>query len=161
MENSKNLVVYLVVGLIVILSIFGIIYFINSDDDSDSDTEDTEQSADSTNNNRDSSDTNSDGNQLEDNDSPTDNNTDQGNATNTSSFSLEEISEADGKSGNRCLVALDDVVYEVVDSEFWVDGVHTKSNGLAECGKDLTAVIDSSPHGRTVLDDMTEVGMLE
>lgn len=78
-------------------------------------------------------------------------------------YTLDEIAAFDGKNGNECYVAVDNIVYQVSsDSPDWVNGVHRQSGGRAECGNDLTDVIDLSSHGKAILDDdsVTEVGDL-
>lgn len=69
------------------------------------------------------------------------------------SFTLAEIAEFDGKNGNLCYVAISGVVYDMSTADNWSNGTHTSSGGRANCGEDLTNVISSSPHGRSVLSD--------
>ncbi len=64
-------------------------------------------------------------------------------------------------SGHECLVAVDDKVYLIVGFELWKNGEHTPSGGRARCGLDLTEVIDDAPHGRSKLQLLEEVGILE
>lgn len=66
-------------------------------------------------------------------------------------ISREELSQADGKNGNKCYVAISGTVYEIKNSSLWVDGEHTTSNGEANCGRDLTQELERSPHGSSVL----------
>lgn len=72
-----------------------------------------------------------------------------------------ELASFTGKNGDKCYVAVDGVVYDATNADKWEDGVHTESNGLAKCGEDLSQVIKASPHGKSVLDDLKEVGNLE
>ncbi|GEM_PF-4802733 len=75
--------------------------------------------------------------------------------------SKTELTAANGKNGHKCYVAVDGVVYQIIDSAFWQNGQHTPSGGLAYCGADLSAVIDQSPHGRSVLNILPIVGPLQ
>ena len=73
-------------------------------------------------------------------------------------FTLEELSEYDGKDGSPAYVAVDGVVYDVSDSNRWRNGEHNNN----QAGNDLTeAIIESSPHGTGVLERMPVVGTLE
>ena len=73
-------------------------------------------------------------------------------------FTLEELSEYDGKDGRAAYVAVDGVVYDVTELDAWPNGNH---NGN-EAGNDLTDEIkDVSPHGLSVLDRAPVVGTLE
>lgn len=80
-----------------------------------------------------------------------------------SSSSLQEISqsklsEADGKEGRACWLAVDGVVYEIEQGYKWIDGAHTESQ-LAYCGADMSSAIDQAPHGRTKLSQLRKVGV--
>jgi len=73
-------------------------------------------------------------------------------------FTLEELSEYNGKDGQDAYVAVDGVVYDFTDLDLWPDGDH---NGF-EAGQDLTEEIkEVSPHGLSVLDRAPAVGTLE
>ena len=72
-----------------------------------------------------------------------------------------ELAKNDGKNGNKCYVAVDGTVYLIEGKTLWQDGQHLPSNGQAMCGKDLTAVIEKSPHGRSKLPLLTVVGTLQ
>lgn len=76
-------------------------------------------------------------------------------------ISQQQLASSDGLSGNKCWVAIDGVVYDVGVSDEWQNGRHIPSNGMAQCGQDLTQVLSSSPHGRSVLSDVPEIGTLE
>ncbi len=71
-----------------------------------------------------------------------------------------DLAAADGKNGNKCYVAVDGTVYEIKGVEEWQNGEHTTSNGKASCGGDMSSVINQSPHGKRVLDQLTKVGPL-
>jgi predicted heme/steroid binding protein len=82
-------------------------------------------------------------------------------ASSTTVISREDLAHHDGIDGRECYVAIDDTVYLIEGSPFWVDGQHLPSNGKAGCGRDLTQVINESPHGRSKLALLTVVGKLE
>lgn len=73
-------------------------------------------------------------------------------------FTLDELSEYDGKDGNPAYVAVDGVVYDVSDIGVWADGEHFSG---VEAGQDNTDMIGQSPHGESVLEDLPVVGTLE
>lgn len=74
-------------------------------------------------------------------------------------FTVEELSEYDGKDGNEAYVAINDVVYNVTDANGWVDGVH---EGGIEAGNAYgNDVIEGAPHGDSVLDGLPVVGTME
>lgn len=75
--------------------------------------------------------------------------------------SSTELSQANGLSGNPCFVAVDGTVYSISGFALWADGLHSPSGGRARCGKDLTSVIGQSPHGKTKLKLLKEVGILQ
>lgn len=73
-------------------------------------------------------------------------------------FTLEELSEFNGKDGKPAYIAVDGVVYDVTDAGPWENGDH---NGF-EAGKDLTEEIKNiSPHGVSKLKGLPVVGKLE
>ena len=72
-------------------------------------------------------------------------------------FTLEELSQYNGKNGAKAYVAVDGVVYDVTDVPAWKNGEH--KNGLT-AGKDLSKEILSSPHGKKVLENLPVVGKL-
>jgi predicted heme/steroid binding protein len=76
-------------------------------------------------------------------------------------ISREELELHDGIDGRDCYVAVDGTVYLIEGSPFWVDGRHLPSNGQAGCGRDLSEVINQSPHGRSKLVLLKVVGRLE
>jgi predicted heme/steroid binding protein len=72
-------------------------------------------------------------------------------------FTLEELSQYTGKNGEKAYVAVDGVVYDVTNVPAWKNGEH--QNGLT-AGKDLSKEILSSPHGKSVLENLPVVGKL-
>lgn len=72
-------------------------------------------------------------------------------------LTLEELSEYDGKDGNKAYVAVDGIIYDVTGLNSWTNGMH---NGAA-AGKDLTDEIkNDSPHGTSKLSKAEKVGKL-
>ena len=75
----------------------------------------------------------------------------------TLELTLEELSEYDGKDGNRAYVAVEGVIYDVTDLDEWQNGMH---NGV-EAGNDLTdEIMNQSPHGTSTLSQAEVVGTL-
>ena len=78
----------------------------------------------------------------------------------TTEISRETLAQSDGRNGNQCYVAVDGTVYLIEGKDLWVEGQHLPSGGQAMCGRDLSAVIDKAPHGRSKLPTLTVVGRL-
>lgn len=73
-------------------------------------------------------------------------------------FTSEELAKYDGKNGEPAYVAVNGVVYDVSDVDKWANGEHFE--GLT-AGKDLTKeIMEDSPHGLSVLDNLPIVGTL-
>ena len=60
-------------------------------------------------------------------------------------FTVEELSEFDGKGGRQAYVAVDGVVYDITGASQWEDGKHTPCNLDAMAGKDLSGVLKQAP----------------
>jgi predicted heme/steroid binding protein len=80
---------------------------------------------------------------------------------NNDGITLAEVSKHTGRDGNSCWVVVDDTIYEISGFMQWADGVHSPSGGKARCGKDLSQVINESPHGKSKLKYLKEVGQLK
>lgn len=73
-------------------------------------------------------------------------------------LTLEELAEYDGMNGNKAYVAVEGVIYDVTDSDYWKNGAH---NGF-QAGRDLTKEIkEVSPHGIKNLERVEEIGKLK
>lgn len=72
-----------------------------------------------------------------------------------------ELVKADGKNGNQCYVVVDNIVYSISGFVLWADGMHSPSGGRARCGKDLSSVINQSPHGKSKLSLLLKVGVYQ
>ncbi len=73
-------------------------------------------------------------------------------------FTPEELSFYNGKNGNPAYVVVDGIVYDVSASNYWKNGIH---ENLHQAGRDLTAEIQSAPHGRNLLRNIPRVGILQ
>lgn len=82
-------------------------------------------------------------------------------ATTKKVISSSELTQANGKNGNPCYVVVDDTVYSISGFALWADGLHSPSGGRARCGKDLSSVIGQSPHGKSKLNLLQEVGVYQ
>jgi len=78
---------------------------------------------------------------------------------NSQEFNSGSISEFNGKNGKKCYVAVDGKVYDMSNFSLWRNGVHTSSNGQATCGNELSSVMSKSPHGKSKLSIMPQVGL--
>jgi predicted heme/steroid binding protein len=74
----------------------------------------------------------------------------------TKQFTLTELSQFDGKNGKAAYVGYKGKVYDVTDSDQWLEGDHTGH----EAGQDLTAQMEIAPHGDEVMQKMKTVGTL-
>ncbi len=72
-------------------------------------------------------------------------------------FTPEELKQYNGEDGKPMYVAIDGVIYDVTDVSAWLGGQHQGN----KAGNDLTRIIEESPHGKSVLDNLKIVGRLE
>jgi predicted heme/steroid binding protein len=79
----------------------------------------------------------------------------------TKPISQTQLAAANGQNGKPCYVAIDSLVYQIKDSAFWQNGRHVPSEGKASCGRDLSAVIGQSPHGKSILETLPQIGKLQ
>lgn len=82
-------------------------------------------------------------------------------ATTKKVINASELAQANGKNGNPCYVVVDDTVYSISGFALWADGLHSPSGGRARCGKDLSSLIGQSPHGKSKLNLLQEVGLFQ
>ncbi len=75
-------------------------------------------------------------------------------------LTAEQLKEFDGKNGRPAYVAVNGVIYDVTVSRLWRGGEHDPSHGEAYAGRDLTAVLEKSPHGDKYLVNFPIVGKL-
>jgi predicted heme/steroid binding protein len=71
-------------------------------------------------------------------------------------FTLDELSQFDGKNGRPAYVGYKGKVYDVTDSDQWLDGDHMGHMA----GQDLTEEMDIAPHADDVMEKMKAVGVL-
>ncbi len=73
-------------------------------------------------------------------------------------FTLEDLSQYDGKDGRKAYVAVDGLVYDLTNSRPWSGGNHNSFTA----GQDLThEIMNVSPHGVSKLKNIPIVGRLE
>jgi len=72
-------------------------------------------------------------------------------------FTPEELKQYNGEDGKPMYVAIDGVIYDVTDVSAWFGGQHRGN----KAGNDLTRIIEESPHGKSVLDNLKIIGRLE
>ena len=83
--------------------------------------------------------------------------TTQSAAASAKTFTLSELKKYDGQNGNPAYVAVNGIVYDVSNARNWNNGQH---QGGAVAGVDLSNLINSSPHGTSVLSKLPVVGKL-
>ena len=76
---------------------------------------------------------------------------------NSATFTLEQLATFDGQNGNPSYIAVDGIVYDVSDVSPWKGGFHIKT---FKAGLDYTDQIESAPHGKNVLKQAVQVGVL-
>jgi predicted heme/steroid binding protein len=72
-------------------------------------------------------------------------------------FTRQQLSEFDGRGGRPAYIAYKGGVYEVTGSFLWMGGRH---QALHRAGEDLTEVLDTSPHGKDLLERVPLIGKL-
>jgi predicted heme/steroid binding protein len=70
-------------------------------------------------------------------------------------FTLEELSQFDGKDGRKAYYAYEGKVYDVTSSKLWKLGEHFG----VQAGKDLTGLMEGAPHGTEVFASFEVVGI--
>lgn len=75
-------------------------------------------------------------------------------------LTMDQLKEFDGKNGRPAYVAVSGVIYDVTVSRLWRGGEHDPSHGEAYAGRDLTAVLEKSPHGDKHVKHFPVVGRL-
>lgn len=75
-------------------------------------------------------------------------------------LTLKELRYFDGKNGHPAYVAVNGVIYDLTESRLWRGGEHDPSHGEAMAGRDLTELLEKSPHGDKHLKDFPVVGRL-
>ncbi|MCW3779072.1 cytochrome b5 domain-containing protein [Levilactobacillus namurensis] len=71
-------------------------------------------------------------------------------------FTIAELSQFDGQNGHPAYVAVDGTVYDVSNVDAWAGGQHHGN----VAGKNLSAAILKSPHGKGVLQKLPVMGTL-
>ena len=71
-------------------------------------------------------------------------------------FTIQQLSEFNGKNGKPAYVGFKGKVYDVTESYQWGDGEHLGHSA----GQDLTEFMDVAPHAPDVLERMKVVGEL-
>jgi predicted heme/steroid binding protein len=74
----------------------------------------------------------------------------------TKKFTIQELSQFNGKNGKSAYVGYKGKVYDVTESFQWGDGEHLGHMA----GQDLTELMDIAPHSEEVMERMKIVGEL-
>jgi len=74
----------------------------------------------------------------------------------TQKFTIQELSSFNGKDGKPTYVAYKGKVYDVTDSNLWIDGDHLGHTA----GEDLTEAMDIAPHSEDVMEKTKPIGVL-
>jgi len=78
------------------------------------------------------------------------------------SISLDDLAMHNGLNGTICWVAVDGTVYAISGFSEWQMGKHLPANdNNVVCGRDLSEYIGKSPHGKSVLQLLRQVGKLQ
>ncbi len=73
-------------------------------------------------------------------------------------FTLDELSQFDGKDEKKAYIAYEGKVFDVTESFLWKGGRH---QALHTAGADLTDVLQEAPHGRDLLERVPVIGKLK
>jgi predicted heme/steroid binding protein len=71
-------------------------------------------------------------------------------------YTLEELANYNGKNG-KSYVAYQGMVYDVSNSDLWIDGIHKGHHA----GKDLTEELNKAPHSSGIIKGFPVVGTLK
>ncbi len=74
----------------------------------------------------------------------------------TKKFTINELHEFNGKNGKPAYVGYKGKVYDVTDSDQWLDGDHLGH----EAGQDLSEEMEIAPHDAEVSERMKSIGVL-
>jgi predicted heme/steroid binding protein len=153
---NKNFTIAISVILLCIVVGVGLFFFDqNKNNQTQNQTQNQSETVQSNNSNSNSSTTNtSNGTSNTTNTQANTAQSDQGNNYNNS-----RLATFNGLNGNKCYVAVDGKVYDLSNFSLWRNGVHTPSGGSVSCGKELSQAMQSSPHGKSKLRVMPEVGV--
>ncbi len=72
-------------------------------------------------------------------------------------YTRERLSGFDGREGRPAYIAYKGKVYDVTGSFLWMGGRH---QALHQAGQDLSAVLDTAPHGEDLLERIPVIGKL-
>lgn len=75
---------------------------------------------------------------------------------NIQKFAQNDLSQFNGKNGKPAYIGYKGKVYDVTDSDQWIDGDHIGHMA----GQDLTEAMEIAPHSEEVMDKMKIVGIL-
>jgi predicted heme/steroid binding protein len=74
----------------------------------------------------------------------------------TKKFTINELSQFDGKNGKPAYVGYKGKVYDLTEASSWMEGDHMGH----VAGQDLTEEMEIAPHGEEVMEKMKVVGVL-
>jgi len=74
----------------------------------------------------------------------------------TKKFTIQELSTFNGKNGKPTYLAYRGKVYDVSESDQWIEGDHLGHSA----GQDLTMDMEIAPHGEDIMEKMKVVGVL-
>ncbi len=71
-------------------------------------------------------------------------------------LTIKELKNFNGKDGKKAFIAVDGVIYDVSNSKAWKNGMHKGK----KAGEDVSDVINKSPHGKSVLNNLEIIGKI-